>query len=87
MVWFALMEAIVAAWSARMQQARDDNVMMNLILSTHSPVDREYHVQPLFLIIEDVMHRAKAPLLGTILSTTLQIQCNILILRKLYFHV
>lgn len=75
------MAAIVPAGSARMQQARcdsylfsvsDDNVMMNQILSTHSPDNREFHVQPLFLIIEDVMHHANAPL-SSILSTTLQV--------------
>nr|XP_017224199.1 PREDICTED: protein SIEVE ELEMENT OCCLUSION B-like isoform X1 [Daucus carota subsp. sativus]XP_017224200.1 PREDICTED: protein SIEVE ELEMENT OCCLUSION B-like isoform X1 [Daucus carota subsp. sativus] len=64
-----------------MQQARgdrilfsmaDDNVMMDRILSTHSPDGHKFHVQPLFLIIEDVMDHANALLPGSILSTTLQ---------------
>nr|XP_017224423.1 PREDICTED: protein SIEVE ELEMENT OCCLUSION B-like isoform X3 [Daucus carota subsp. sativus] len=75
------MAAIVQAGSARMQQASgnrilfsmsDENVMMDQILSTHCPDGREFHVQPLFLVIEDVMHRANAPLPGTIFSATLQ---------------
>lgn len=87
-----LMAAIVQAGSARMQQASgnrilfsmsDENVMMDQILSTHCPDGREFHVQPLFLVIEDVMHRANAPLPGTIFSATLQVQRNIVICRKL----
>ncbi|XP_017224195.1 protein SIEVE ELEMENT OCCLUSION B-like [Daucus carota subsp. sativus] len=73
--------AILLTGSARMQQARgdrilfsmsDDNVMMDQILSTHSPDGRKFHVQPLFLIIEDAMHRVNAPLLGTFFPTALQ---------------
>ena len=80
------MAAIVSAASARMLQSigdriffstSDDNVMMDQILSTHSPDGRKFHVQPLSLIIEDVMHRSNAPLLGTIISTTHRVQCNI----------
>ncbi|KAK1403243.1 hypothetical protein POM88_002848 [Heracleum sosnowskyi] len=41
-------------------------------LSTHSPDGREFHVEPILLIIEDIMHRANAPLPGIILFPTLQ---------------
>ncbi|KAL1804509.1 hypothetical protein DCAR_0936160 [Daucus carota subsp. sativus] len=75
------MAAIVPSGVARMQQARsdrslfstsDDNAMMKQIQGTHSPDGREFDVKPILLIIEDVMHRAAAPLPGTIISSTLQ---------------
>lgn len=81
------MAATVPAGSARMQQAwgdrilfstSDDNVMMQQILDTHSPDGREFHVKPITLIIEDIMHHANAPHPDTILSTTSQVQCDII---------
>ena len=80
------MAAIVPSGVARMQQARsdrslfstsDDNAMMKQIQGTHSPDGREFDVKPILLIIEDVMHRAAAPLPGTIISSTLQVHCII----------
>lgn len=86
------MAAIVPSGIAKMQQARgdrslfstsDDNVMMKQIHSTHAPDGREFDVKPILLIIEDVMHRATAPLPGTILSSTLQVHCTIITHRKI----
>ncbi|XP_074334356.1 protein SIEVE ELEMENT OCCLUSION B-like isoform X2 [Apium graveolens] len=79
------MAAIVPAGSARKQQARgdrilfstsDDNVMMEQILSTHTPDGREFYIKPIPLIIEDIMHRANAPLPGALLSATSQLYCK-----------